>query len=195
MSDREPFCRWGFAAICGIGTLLSLFKTARPFLLNPHEMGVPGGVAGNWLLLGVVFASAAAAGWKAADITAIARISIAAFGIGIALIFFQDVVRMSAGLLAGYTQDGQTPVKRNSMESALMGIIFLAIGAGVYPWRAGGHKLCLVVSSMLGLGSIGYLAFEGFAWKPIVALAVVISVLVWLRLPVVRYRLSMGASQ
>lgn len=76
-----------------------------------------------------------------------------------------------------------------------MGIIFLALGAGVYPWRAWGHRLCLVVSSMLGWGCIGYVALEGFDWKPIVALAVVISFLVWLRLPVVRYRLSMGLPQ
>lgn len=195
MLDRDQFYRWGFVSICGIGTLLSLFKTVRIFLLNPHEMGVPRGAAEDWLLLGAVLAAATLSAWKTPDVAAIGRIMITVFGIGIALIFFQDVVETSAGLIPGYIQTGQTVVQRNSIESASMGIVFLAIGAGVYQWREWGHKLCLVVSSMLGLGCIGYLAFEGLDWKPIVALAAIISVIVWLRLPVVRYRLRMGSSQ
>lgn len=195
MLDRNQFYRWGFVSIFTIGTLLSLFKTVRVFLLNPHELGVPRGAAEDWLLLGAVLASATLSAWKTPDVAAIGRIMIAVFGIGLALIFFQDVVETSAGLIPRYIQNGQTVIQRNGIESALMGTIFLAIGAGVYQWRAWGHKLCLVVSSMLGLGCIGYLAFEGFDWKPIVALAVIVSVIVWLRLPVVRYRLRAGSSQ
>lgn len=195
MLDRSQLYRWSFVLICVFGTLLSLFKTVRAFLLNPHEMGVPRGAAEDWLLLSVVLVSATASAWKAPDIAAIGRITIAVFGIGIALIFFQDVVETSAGFIPPYIQNGQKVVERSGVESALMGAIFLAIGAGVYQWRAWAHKLCLVVSFMLGLGCIGYLAFEGFDWKPVVALAVVISVIVWLHLPVVRYRLRVGPSQ
>src|SRR5690348_15792396 len=140
MLGRNQFYRWGFVSIFAIGTLLSLFKTVRVFLLNPHEMGVPRGAAEDWLLLGAVLTSATLSAWKTPDVAAIGRIMIAVFGIGFALIFFQDVIETSAGRVPGYIQTGQTVVQRNGIESALMGIIFLAIGAGVYQWRAWGHK-------------------------------------------------------
>jgi hypothetical protein len=99
------------------------------------------------------------------------------------------------GAAEDWLQESQSVVERNEFENTAMAAVFLGTGVGIYCRRAWGHTLCLIVSVLLGLGGVGYLVTDGLNWKLLVGLAVVASVIVWLRFPVVRYRLKEGSAQ
>jgi hypothetical protein len=184
-----------FAVSCLAGAALSIAKTIRVFFLNPRELGSPHGAAEDWLLLAMVLLTASLSAWITQDIVAIGKNAIVIFSLGFAVISFQAAAEIYTGLVPRYFQDGQSVVERNEFENVAMAAVFLGTGLGIYRRRAWGHTLCLIVSVILGLGCVGYLVIEGLSWKPLVAFAVVASVIVWLRLPVVRYRLKEGSAQ
>jgi len=183
-----------FVSICVLGILLSLSKTIRVFSLSPRNLGIPHGAAEDWLILVLVLAAAAWTAWKSEDIAMVGRAAIALFSVCFAFISFQDVIEVHYGIAPHYIEDGRTVMQRSVVESALTGGVFLAMSLGIYKWRAWGHKLCLVVCIVLAAGCVA-MFFEGIDWKPIVALAVLISVVVWLRLPTVRYRLRTAGQE
>jgi hypothetical protein len=193
MAIRSELYARVFAMSCLVGAALSIAKTIRVFSLNPRELGSPRGAAEDWLLLTIVLLTASLSAWITQDIVAIGKNAIVSFSLGFAVISFQTAAEIYTGRVPRYFQDGQSVVERNEFENAAMAAVFPGTGVGIYCRRAWGHTLCLIVSVLLGLGSVGYLATDGLNWKPLVRLAVVASVIVWLGLPVVRYRLKEGS--
>jgi hypothetical protein len=184
-----------FAVACLAGTALSIAKTIRVFSINHRELGSPRGAAEDWFLLVIVLLTAAVSAWTTQDIVAIGRNTIVVFSFGFAVISFLDAAEVFAGIVPRYTQVDQSIVERSWLGDSAMGAISLTIGVGISQRRFWGHVLCLIVSVLLGLGCIGYLALDGLDWKPIVSLIVISSVIIWLRLPVVRYGLKESSAQ